>query len=122
MGAAIASTGGIAAAAFAFITPYYIATMAAASSVAGAMKSLPAEKVQEIESALNDTLARLDVQRALAERLAQVISSETSLQLRAVDAKGPTSVDEAPTYADLRSAGADTVVEVGVTRIGFERC
>ena len=122
MGAAIASTGGIAAAAFAFIAPYYIVTAAAASSVAGAMKSLPAEKVQEIESTLNDTLARLDVQHALADRLAQVLSSETSLQLRAVDARGPTSVGETPTYADLRSAGVDTVVEVGVTRIGFERC
>lgn len=122
MGAAIASTGGMAAAAFAFMAPYYIVTMAAAHSVAGAMKSLPAEKVQEIESALNDTLARLDVQRALADRLAQVMSSETSLQLRAIDATGPTSVGETPTYADLRSAGIDTVVEVGVTRIGFVRC
>jgi hypothetical protein len=122
MGAAIASTGGMAAAAFAFMAPYYIVTMAAAHSVAGAMKSLPAEKVQEIESALNDTLVRLDVQRALADRLAQIMSSETSLQLRAVDAKGPASVGETPTYADLRSAGVDTVVEVGVTRIGFVRC
>src|SRR5512134_2408936 len=122
MGAAIASTGGMAAAAFAFIAPYYIVTAAAASSVAGAMKSLPAEKVQEFESALNDTLARLDVQHALADRLARVMSSETSPQLRAVDAKGPTLVGETPTYADLRSAGVDTVVEVGVTRIGFVEC
>lgn len=122
MGAAIASTGGFAAAVYAFIAPYVIVTGVAASSVAGAMRSLPAEKVQEIESALNDTLARLDAQHALAERLAQVMSSGTSLQLRDVDAKGPTSVDETPTYAELRSAGVDTVVEVGVMQIGFESC
>lgn len=122
MGAAIASTGGVAAAAFAFLAPYYIVTTTAFFGVQGAIRSLPAEKVQEIESALNQTLARLDPQHALAEQLSRVMGSEAWLQLRPGDAKGPTSADDSPNYVALRSSGIDTVIEVGVTQIGFVRC
>lgn len=122
MGAAIASTGGIAAAVFAFMAPYYIVTTTAALGVQGAIQSLPAEKVQEIESALDDTLSRLDAQRALADHLSRVMGSETWLQLRPGDTRGPTSVNESPDYVSLRSSGIDTVVEIGVTQIGFVRC
>lgn len=122
MGAAIAGTGGIAAAVFAFMAPYYILATTAFFGVQGAIKSLPAEQVQEIESTLSDTLATLDAQRALADHLSRTMGSETWLQLRPGEAKGPTSEDENPDYSALRSAGIDTVVEIGVTQIGFVRC
>ena len=122
MGAAIASATGIAAAAFAFVAPYYVLTAAAFGGVQGAIRSLPAEKVQEIEFTLNDTLARFDAQHALAEHLSRIMGRETWLQLRAGDTKGPTSANESPDYSALRATGIDTVIEVGVKQIGFTRC
>ena len=122
MGAAIASTGGIAAAAFAFLAPYYIVTTTAFFGVQGAIHSLPAEKVQEIESTLDHTLAELDPQHAMAEHLSRTIGSETWLQLRPGDTQGPASVEESPNYVGLRSSGIETVIEIGVMQIGFVRC
>jgi hypothetical protein len=121
LGAAIAGTGGIAAAAMAFVAPYYIVTVAATSGVEGAIKSLPAEQVREIESALNDTLAKMDAQNALARHLYQIMKSEPWLRLQTTDAKGPTARHETATYASLRSAGIDTVTEIGVVMIGLSR-
>jgi hypothetical protein len=122
MGAAIATATGIAAAAFAFVAPYYILTAAAFGGVHGAIRSLPAEEVQQIESTLNDTLARFDAQHALADHLSRILVTETWLQLRPGQTQGPAAADETPDYLSLRATGIDTVIEVGVRQIGFERC
>lgn len=122
LGALGATATGYAAVTLAFIAPYVIVVAAAASAAQGARTALPAEKAQEIESTLNDTLAKLDAQRALADRLRAAMKSETWVQLRPVDAKGPAGTTESPAYATLGSAGVDTVIEIGVREIGFHRC
>lgn len=122
LGALGATATGYAAAALAFMAPYVIVAAAAASAAQGARTALPAEKAQEIESTLNDTLAKLDAQRALADRLTAIVGSEPWADLRRVDAKGPAAAKDSPSYAALGPAGVDTVIEIGVREIGFHRC
>lgn len=117
-----ATATGYAAVALAFMAPYVIVVAAAASAAQGARTALPAEKAREIESTLSDALAKLDAQRALADRLTAIMKDETWVQLRPVDAKGPAAVNDAPAYSALGPAGVDTVVEIGVREIGFHRC
>jgi hypothetical protein len=122
LGALGATATGYAAVTLAFMAPYVIVVAAAASAAQGARTALPAEKAREIESTLNDTLAKLDAQRALADRLAAIVKSETWVQLRTVEAKGPAGTTDSPTYAALGPAGVDAVIEIAVSEIGFLRC
>lgn len=121
-GAVIAGTSGIGAAALAFMAPYVIVTGAAIGAEEGARRALPAEKAQAIESTLNDALARLDTQRELADHLTAIVKSESWVDLRSVDAKGPAAANESPAYGVLASEGIDTVIEIAVREIGFDRC
>lgn len=121
-GAVGATATGYAAVTLAFMAPYVIVAAAAATAVQGARTALPAEKAREIESALNDALAKLDAQRALADHLTAIVKIETWVQLRTIDAKGPAGMADSPTYAALGPAGVDAVIEVAVREIGFHRC
>lgn len=121
-GALGATATGYAAVTLAFMAPYVIVVAAAATAAQGARTALPAEKAQEIESTLNEALAKLDAQRALAERLTPIVKSETWVQLSPVEAKGPAGMTDSPTYAALGPAGVDAVIEIAVREIGFHRC
>lgn len=104
----------------AILVPFFVAVGAASGAVAGTLGTMPAEKVQEIESAISGAVAKLDAQRALAERLTTIVQQENWIRLRAVNAMGPTAAAESPAYAALRPVGIDTVLEVAVSEIGFE--
>lgn len=125
-GAALAG-GESAVAALAFATPYtmilvpFITVMTmAAGAVAGTVGSLPSEKVQEIESTIDAAIAKLDMQRSLAEYVSSSVQKENWIHLRAVDAKGAVAGGERPVYAGLQSVGVDSVLEVAVSEMGFE--
>ncbi|HZP93388.1 MAG TPA: hypothetical protein VFB20_10970 [Burkholderiales bacterium] len=118
----LAAATGTGAAALSFLAPYALATGAIFGAVAGSAVPLPAETAQEIETGIGRSLAKLDAQRALADRLGAIVKKETWVPLRAVDAKGPAAANESPTYAALVSAGVDTVIETAVREIGFHRC
>jgi len=120
-GLSVGATG-YAAVTLAFMAPYVIVAAAAVTAAQGAHTALPAEKAQEIESSLNSTLAKLDAQRALAERLTTIVERETWIELRPLDAIGPATSMDTPDYANLRAAGVDTVVEIAIREIGFDRC
>ena len=122
LGALGATATGYAAVTLAFMAPYVIVVTAAATAAHGARTALPAEKAQEIETTLNDALAKLDAQRELAERLAAIVKSETWVQLSPVEAKGPAGMTDSPAYAALGPAGVDTVIEIAVREIGLHRC
>lgn len=99
-----------------FMTPVMIAS----GAVAGAVETMPAEKVQKIESLIEGTIAKLDAQRALAGRLTNAVEKENWIRLHAVGAIGPTESGRSPDYTTLQPLGVDSVLEVAVTEMGFQ--
>ena len=83
---------------------------------------VPAKTAAEVESAISKAVAGLDVQGALAGRLASMVKSGPRIRLAAVSAAGPDKPAARPDYAQLRAAGIDTVIEVAVMDIGFDGC
>lgn len=98
------------------------AGMTAAGGVKGALNALPTEKAQEIESAIAATAIRLDAQRSLAEHVTQELQKLTWVHFKAVEMAGPTTPGERPVYASWRMQGVDTVLDIAMTKIGFEGC
>ncbi len=89
---------------------------------AQAAASVPAEKKQQIRSAIAEAVARLDAQHALAKRLTEDMLLDNRVRLQSIAAAGPTAPDKRPGYEVLRKEGVDTVLEVGVNEIGFDGC
>jgi hypothetical protein len=83
---------------------------------------VPVNTAEEIESSINKAVAKLDVQNALAGRLATMLRTEPRIRLATVVAAGPNKPDAHPDYAQLRTAGIDTVFEVAINEIGFDGC
>jgi len=87
--------------------------------VAGGVHGTSAENIKELESAVDAAVAELGVQAALAARLTTLLQQEKGVQLRTVEATGPTVSTESLTYAAIRPLGIDTVLEVAVQRFGL---
>ncbi len=68
---------------------------------------------------ITDVLPGMHPSSALVERLLTALARETTVPVRSVDALGPGSPKEKPSYEPLRARGVDTVLEVAVTDIGF---
>lgn len=83
---------------------------------------VPANTAAEFESAINKAVAAMDVQNALAARLAAIVKSDPQVRLATVSATGPDKPTARPDYARLRTAGIGTVLEVAITEIGFNGC
>jgi hypothetical protein len=98
------------------------AFMTAIDAVRTSRGIVPANTAAEIESAINKAVAALDVQNALAARLATILKSDPQIRLATVGAAGPEEPVMRPAYAQLRGAGIDTVIEVATTEIGFDGC
>lgn len=81
-----------------------------------------ANTAAEIESAINKAVAALDVQNALATRLATIIESDPRIRLAKVSVAWPDKPDPHPDYAQLRTDGIGTVIEVAINEIGFDGC
>jgi len=83
---------------------------------------VPASTVAKMESSINQAVAGLDAQNALAARLVTMMKTEPRIRLAAVSAAGPDKPEARPDYAQLRAAGIDTVIEVAITELGFDGC
>lgn len=83
---------------------------------------VPADTAAGIESAIDEAVAGLDVQNALAGRLAAMMKTDPVIRLAAVSAAGPDGMEAHPDYAQLRAADIDTVIETAITAIGFDGC
>jgi hypothetical protein len=85
--------------------------------------AVPAEKTQhQIKSAIDEAVASLDAQNSLARRLTAYVQKDDRVCLQAVETAGPSAPDKRPGYELLRTAGVDTVLEVGVNEMGFDGC
>jgi hypothetical protein len=100
----------------------YTGVMTSREAIYTSKGIVPADTAAEIESAINKAVAALDVQNALAARLAMIVKSDPQIRLAAVSAAGPDKPAARPDYAQLRTAGIDTVIEVAITEIGFDGC
>jgi hypothetical protein len=98
------------------------AAMTTAGAVEGAQQAVSTAQADEIESVINKAVAALDAQRAAGEQLTAIVKAERSIRLAAVNAAGPDSAAARPAYAQLQSSGIDTVLEVSITKVGFESC
>jgi DNA-binding transcriptional regulator YdaS (Cro superfamily) len=128
-GGAGALSAGVAGAVTGTAAPYVlligiVATAVGASvgAAKGAREGVPAERTKEIESVINGAVAKLDAQRAFAREVIAITKREARADVRSVGAPGPANPNEFPAYAALAAAGIGTVMEIAVTKIGFEVC
>lgn len=68
---------------------------------------------------ITDALPGMHPSSALVQRLLTALARETTVPIRSVDALGPGSPKEKPSYESLRARGVDTVLEVAVTNVGL---
>lgn len=98
------------------------AIMTAFDAVRTSQGIVPANTAAEIESAIDKAVAGLDVQNALAGRLATIIKSDPRIRLAKISAAWPDKPAARPDYAPLRGDGIDAVIEVAIAEIGFDGC
>jgi hypothetical protein len=98
------------------------AIMSALDAVRTSEGIVPANTAAEIESAINQAVADLNMQDALAGRLATIIKSDPRIRLATADVARSGTSDSHDDHGQLRPAGIDTVIEVAIDEIGFDGC
>lgn len=92
------------------------------AGIGSPQETVPSGKEREIEQAIAHTVGALDTRQALARHLASAVEKEPGIRLQSVSASDPETPTDRPSYAGLRTAGVDTVLEISVAAIGFEVC
>jgi hypothetical protein len=93
-----------------------------AAAVVGAAKAkpLPRDQVQEDEAVLNAAIKELRVQDTLREWFLRLGTQQAKRQLVADLVEGPTQKREIPDYRFLADRGVETVIEMGVEKLGLK--
>jgi hypothetical protein len=91
-------------------------------AVDGAKKAVPIDTAKEIDSIINHAVAGLDAQNSVASQITARSKEESWIRLYTGTAAGPVNESARPAYAELRTVGIDSVLEVAITQIGFESC
>lgn len=91
---------------------------AVAGSVRGAVIAVAPDTAREIEALQQQTLARLTVQRAVAEQALAGVTEAGYLATFAPSGTGPKATGDQPDYRPL-AANADMVLETKVEKFGF---
>ncbi len=89
---------------------------AAFGSIVGVVKGVPQEKIRVQEEALNSSIANLNFQETMRERLLSVATGQTSFPVVLLELKGPTTLDEEVSYDSLQAKHIDTILEVNVRK------
>jgi hypothetical protein len=95
---------------------------AAAGSVYGASKSLPAEKVDKTEAILNEATTRLralNLRESFVETVVRLGNERTGWKFVHLPGKGPKARDEVVNYDQLKISGIDAVLEIRIERSGL---
>ncbi len=117
IGPAITLTGEL----LVLVAPVILAA-GAVVAIDAATQAVPQDKVREIEAAVRQSAAELDVQAALATRVRAVLDADRMAALSAAAVSGPADVRDTPRYAALKGRGVDTVFEIGVTDLLLAGC
>ncbi len=88
-------------------------------AVVGAVATESAQRAREAEAALQYAFAELKIQQTLRDRLVTIARDEAQLDLVPVADLSPSDPDVDVDYRPLVAQGLDTVLEVGVTRLGL---
>jgi hypothetical protein len=90
------------------------------SPIHGALKAVPANTVDNVETILHDVLTKLRIQETFAN---YVLSAAQDAKVTGVEtdkAWGPKSVENRPNYSALIGKDYDSVLEVGIDQFGFQ--
>jgi hypothetical protein len=104
------------------VAAIFTVAMTTAGAIVGATNAVPAEKAAQIDAAVEKSRATSDLQQALADQVAAMAKGITQLSFIPANVAGPTNPTERPSYAQLRNAGVDAVLEVSVNRFGLSNC
>jgi len=88
-------------------------------AIYGAIAAESAEKVEAAEATFKKALADLKIQETFRDRVLQVARDQTRHVLVLVPEHGPTAPGGAVEYSFVASQGVDTVLEIGVEKLGL---
>jgi len=107
----------------AVIAPYLavvmVPAMATGSAYLGAQSAVSEQDAAALEAAVEHNLAALEVQDNLARSIAETAKQDADRDLPLFPGAGPTTPQAAPDYRSLGEGGADNVLEVAATKVGF---
>ena len=118
-------------AALAFAAPVAIVMMTisaaaatAAVAVQGASRgaAIAPDQREQMKSIIAEAVTRLDSQHVFAGRLDASVKTNDWVRLKTVKALGPQSSGDHPDYSLLHTERIDTILEAGITEIGFGGC
>jgi hypothetical protein len=89
-------------------------------SISGAISAIPADKAREIEVAISTVLAESNGPETLAGVLLSQGRLLKSYRFHMPEGQGPLSPEERPEYSNLADEGSGTVLEVPISRAGFD--
>jgi len=107
----------------AVIAPYLavvmVPAMATGSAYLGAQSAVSGQDAAVLEAAVEHNLAALEVPDMLARSIAETANQDAGRDLPLFPRAGPTTPQAAPDYGLLGQGGADNVLEVAATKVGF---
>ena len=116
---AFAATGTLEAIVAPYVAVIMIPAMAASGAIAGSQAAITEQDAAALESQVQDNLTAIQVPETLARAIITTTKQDTGQQLPLLADVGPSAADAKSNYQLLAQQGADTVLEVITTDVGF---
>jgi len=116
---AFATTGAMEAIVAPYLAVIMVPTMAASGAIAGSQAAITEQDAAAMETHIQQNLADLDVPGTLARAIITTAKQDTGQQLPILPEVGPNTPEAKSDYRALAQQGADTVLEVITTEVGF---
>lgn len=87
--------------------------------IAGAVEAVPEEAARQIEAQIVAVLSEARPQEALRQAVIKAAAEGVSGSVVELTTPGPGTAEERFDYGSFRAFGVDTVLEVGITRLGL---
>ena len=88
-------------------------------AIMGAIVAVPEGTAQQIDAEVARVFSTEPVQARLFEKVTKIVRRDTGKSVRALAVEGPRQDEATPDYRALAAQGIDTILEVGVTRVGL---
>jgi hypothetical protein len=116
---ALATTGAMEAIVAPYLAVIMVPTMAASGAIAGSQAAITEQDAAAMETHIQQNLANLEVPGTLAQAIITTAKQDTGQQLPILPEVGPNTPEAKSDYRALAQQGADTVLEVITTEVGF---
>lgn len=97
------------------VLPVFLIT----GAIIGAITAVPEGTAQQVDAAVTRAFSTEPVQARLFEKVTEIVRRDTGKSVRALADEGPRQDETTPDYRALAAQGIDTILEVGVTRVGL---